>query len=109
MDDGGLESGAVGYGARPVSVGLTRGRTLAESSDRPAPGRVEVAPPVPAWDRNAADRLSLKHWPRGHRVLVCSLTGGTGRTTVASLIAATLAGTVVPAGSPGPPPPAWHR
>ena len=51
-----------------------------------------VAPPRPARDRNAYDRLALKHWPRGHRVLVSSLTGGTGRTTVAALLAATLAG-----------------
>ena len=51
-----------------------------------------MAPPRPARDRNAYDRLALKHWPRGHRVLVCSLTGGTGRTTVAALLAATLAG-----------------
>ena len=91
MDDGGLENVAVGYGARPVSIGLTRGRALTVSSGRSAPRPVEVAPPAPAWDRNAEDRLSLKHWPRGHRVLVCSLTGGTGRTTVAALIAATLA------------------
>ena len=46
-----------------------------------------MAPPPPARDRNAYDRLALKHWPRGHRVLVCSLTGGTGRTTVAALLA----------------------
>ena len=39
MDDGGLETVAVGYGARPVSVGLTRGRTLAESSDRAGAGQ----------------------------------------------------------------------
>jgi hypothetical protein len=51
-----------------------------------------VAPPSPARDRFALDRLALKHWPRGHRVLVCSLTGGTGRTTVAALLASTLAG-----------------
>ncbi|GAA3612674.1 MinD/ParA family ATP-binding protein [Microlunatus ginsengisoli] len=82
----------VGYGARPVSVQLIRGRTLTQASDRPVPGRVVVAPPIPARDPNAADRLSLKHWPRGHRILVCSLTGGTGRTTIAALIAVTLAG-----------------
>jgi MinD-like ATPase involved in chromosome partitioning or flagellar assembly len=92
VDDGGRESVAVGYGARPVSVGLTRGRTLNPATDGPVQGRVVMSPPQPSRDRNAEDRLALKHWPRAHRVLVCSLTGGTGRTTVAALIAATLAG-----------------
>src|SRR3954451_8687010 len=92
MVAGGEAHMAVGYGARPVSVQLARGRTLTETPGRPVPGRVEVAPPAPARDRNAADRLALKHWPRRHRVLVCSLTGGTGRTTLAAVIAATLAG-----------------
>ena len=75
MNTGGLTSVAVGYGARPVSVGLTRGRVLAQSADWPAPDRVVVPPPAPARDRNAYDRLALKHWPRAHRILVCSLTG----------------------------------
>jgi hypothetical protein len=75
-----------------VSVQLTRGRVLTETPGRPVAGRVAIAPPAPARDRNAADRLALKHWPRRHRILVCSLTGGTGRTTIAALIAATLAG-----------------
>ena len=83
---------AAGYGAGPVSVPLTRGRPLAEAPTAPVPDRVVMAPPPPARDRNADDRLALKHWTRGHRVLVCSLTGGTGRTTVAALLAATLAG-----------------
>jgi Mrp family chromosome partitioning ATPase len=82
----------VGYGAGPVSVPLTRGRPLTEAPTEPVPDRVVMAPPPPARDRNAYDRLGLKHWPRGHRVLVCSLTGGTGRTTVAAQLAATLAG-----------------
>src|SRR3954468_14500936 len=92
MVAGGEAHMAVGDGARPVSVQLTQGRVLTETPGRPVPGRVAMAPPAPARDRNAADRLSLKHWRRGHRVLVCSLTGGTGRTTLAALIAATLAG-----------------
>lgn len=82
----------VGYGAGPVSVPLTRGRPPTEAATKPVPDRVVMAPPPPARDRNAYDRLALKHWPRGHRVLVCSLTGGTGRTTVAAQLAATLAG-----------------
>lgn len=82
----------VGYGAGPVSVQLTRGRPLLETPLASAPSGVVVAPPRPARDRNAYDRLALKHWPRGHRVLVSSLTGGSGRTTVAALLAATLAG-----------------
>lgn len=82
----------VGYGAGPVSVPLTRGRPLIEAPTESDFSQVVVAPPLPARDRNADDRLTLKHWPRGHRVLVSSLTGGTGRTTVAALLAATLAG-----------------
>lgn len=83
---------AVGYGAGPVSVQLTRGRPLVEAPVDPTSSQVVMAPPRPARDRNAQDRLALKHWTRGYRVLVCSLTGGTGRTTVAGLLAATLAG-----------------
>src|SRR6478735_5769964 len=82
----------VGYGAGPVSVQLTRGRPLVETSIESDPSGVVLAPPRPARDRHAYDRLALKHWPRGHRVLVSSLTGGTGRTTVAALLAGTLAG-----------------
>lgn len=83
---------AGGYGAGPVSVSLIRGRPLTEAPTEPVSSRVVMAPPPPARDRNAYDRLALKHWPRARRVLVCSLTGGTGRTTVAALLAATLAG-----------------
>ena len=82
----------VGYGAGPVSVQLTRGRPLTTAPTVAVSPPVVVAPPRPAQDRNAYDRLALKHWPRGHRVLVSSLTGGTGRTTVAALLAGTLAG-----------------
>jgi Mrp family chromosome partitioning ATPase len=81
---------------------LTRGRVLTETPGQPVSGRVAIAPPTPARDRNAADRLALKHWPRRHRILVCSLTGGTGRTTVAALIAATLAGLPCHGGGPMP-------
>lgn len=82
----------VGYGAGPVSIQLTRGRPLTQAPVEPGSAPVVMAPPTPARDRHAHDRLALKHWPRGHRVLVCSLTGGTGRTTIAALLAATLAG-----------------
>ena len=80
------------YGARPVSVDLTRGSTLNELVDPAAPESSITTQPVRVNDRTALDRLPLKHWPRGHRVLVCSLAGGTGRTTLATAMAATLAG-----------------
>ena len=87
-------------GTGPVQ--LTRGRVLTETPGQPVSGRVAIAPPTPARDRNAADRLALKHWPRRHRILVCSLTGGTGRTAVAALIAATPAGLPCHGGGPMP-------
>jgi hypothetical protein len=80
------------YGARPVSVDLTRGSALDELRDPAAPESPITTQPVRVNDRIALDRLPLKHWPRGHRVLVCSLAGGTGRTTLAAAMAATLAG-----------------
>ena len=79
------------YGARPVSVDLTRGSALNELGDPAAPESPAAIQPVRVSDRIARDRLPLKHWPRGHRVLVCSLAGGTGRTTLAAAMAATLA------------------
>ena len=70
----------VGYGARPVSVQLIRGRVLAEASDRPAPGRVVVAPPIPARDSNAADRLSavLHDFPAKPMAFDIEYAGGIG-------------------------------
>lgn len=38
-----------------------------------------------------ADRLSLAHWQVGHRIVVCALAGGTGRTTLAGLLATVMA------------------
>jgi hypothetical protein len=78
------------YGARPVSVDLARGRNLTE----PEVTAVEAPsgpPPMPLNWVAAADRLALAHWPEGHRISVCSLAGGTGRTTIAGLIATVLA------------------
>lgn len=74
------------YGARPVSMDLTRGRSLAMSSavDGNASPAVTSHAPV-------LDQLALAHWPTGHAVVVCGLAGGTGRTTLASLVAAALA------------------
>lgn len=79
----------VGYGSRPVSVDLARGHCLT-GEPAPQPG-VAVTPSAARHDRNAVDHLSLKHWPRGHRVVVGALAGGTGRTTVAGALANLLA------------------
>lgn len=38
-----------------------------------------------------ADQLANAQWPDSHRILVCSLAGGVGRTTLVGLIAGTLA------------------
>lgn len=78
------------YGARPVSVDLARGRNLTE----PKVSAIETRSGPPLRQLNwvaAADRLALAHWPEGHRISVCSLAGGTGRTTIAGLIATVLA------------------
>lgn len=84
------------YGARPVSVDLTRGSVLDELGDSAGQDSPSSTRPVRVSDGTASDRLPLKHWPRGHRVLVCSLAGGTGRTTLAAAIALTLAGLPYP-------------
>jgi len=76
----------LGYGARPVSMDLTRGHALAEADagqSEPPVARIARAP--------LADQLALAHWPAGHTIAVCGLAGGTGRSTVASLVAAGLA------------------
>lgn len=75
-----------GYGARPVSMDLTRGHALAEAGaerEEPPAARISRAP--------LADQLALAHWPAGHTIAVCGLAGGTGRSTVSSLVAAGLA------------------
>lgn len=74
------------YGARPVSMDLTRGRCLAES-----PSVGAGAPAAAITHAPVLDQLALAHWPTGHAVVVCGLAGGTGRSTVASLVAAALA------------------
>lgn len=79
----------VDYGARPVSVDIARGRPLTEAQRGNGPGTVMRARPLTR--QVVADRLSLARWPYGHQVVVCSLAGGTGRSTVAGLIATVLA------------------
>lgn len=79
-----------GYGARHVSVDTVRGRSLVEAkvaqqTESPITGT--TLPP----HQVVADRLSLAHWPSGHQMAVCSLSGGTGRTTLAGLLATVLA------------------
>ena len=78
------------YGARPVSVDIARGRSLSEAAS-PTPAAGVAGPGLPLTHQVVADRLSLAHWPRGHQIIVCSLAGGTGRTTVAGLMATVLA------------------
>lgn len=78
------------YGARPVSVDIARGRTLAETRQPEAAGPA-LGVPLSLTDQLVADRLSLAHWRPGHQVIVCALDGGTGRTTLAGLTATVLA------------------
>lgn len=82
---------AARYGARPVSVDIARGRRLVETS--PTDNVSSPSPPVrfAPNHQSIADRLSLAHWPRGHEIIVCGLAGGTGRTTLAGLLATVLA------------------
>ena len=81
----------VGYGARIVPVDTLRRSSLREvdtSASEPEPlriGRPVLSPGV------VADRLALAHWPWGHQIVVCSLGGGVGRTTVSGLLATALA------------------
>ena len=79
------------YGARPVSVDMARGRRLAEATAVVDASPPRVIPPLPLTPAVVADRLSLAHWPLHHQIAVCSLGGGTGRTTVAGLLATVLA------------------
>jgi hypothetical protein len=78
------------YGARPVSVDIARGRLLIP---HPKSGHPQLAPvlSLPLTHSVVADQLALAHWSPGHRIVVCSLAGGTGRTTLAGLMASILA------------------
>src|SRR5687768_14252955 len=81
---------AVGYGARVVALDSVRGLTLTPS-EPPAP--VRNPPPFQVADlcpQQVADRLALAHWPWGHQIVVSSLAGGVGRTTLAGLLATVL-------------------
>lgn len=80
----------VGYGARVVAIDSLRGLILAEPE---APTDQTLV----SWlsrdlsPQQVSDRLGLAHWPWGHQIVVCSLAGGVGRTTVAGLLATVLA------------------
>jgi hypothetical protein len=84
------EAGGPGYGARPVSVDLPRNQRLIEVPDELDSTVVRLEGRLPRRSR-AEEQLALAHWPADHRIFVCSVAGGTGRTTVAGLIALTLA------------------
>jgi len=78
-------------GARPVPVDITRGRLLVEDAGTELVQPLAVRSTLPLSHQAAADRLSLVHWPPGHQVVVCALSGGTGRTTLAGLLGTVLA------------------
>ena len=84
-----------GYGARVVAIDTLRGLTLAEPQT--PTDQTPTDQTVVAWrsrdlsPQQISDRLSLAHWPWGHQIVVCSLAGGVGRTTVAGLLATVLA------------------
>ncbi len=80
-----------GYGARPVSIDVARGRSLSEPAQGAAPNAPSPTSRLPLTHQVVADRLALAHWPRGHQIFVCGLAGGSGRTTVAGLMATVLA------------------
>ncbi len=79
----------VGYGARPVPTDIARGRPLLEFIDNTPPPDIVIRS-HPLTHQAVADRLALAHWPSGHQIVVCSLAGGTGRTTLSGLIATVL-------------------
>lgn len=80
-------------GSRPVSVDLARGLPLSEHLPAPASDTVALRrlPALPPQIREAFARLSITRWPTGHRIAVCSLDGGVGRTAIAAGLAAVLA------------------
>lgn len=85
----------VGYGARVVAIDSLRGLTLAEPQT--PTDQTPTDQTVVSWrsrdlsTQQIRDRLGLAHWPWGHQIVVCSLAGGVGRTTVAGLLATVLA------------------
>lgn len=80
-----------GYGARAVSIDTLHG-LAPTAADPPVSAGGQVTTPVAALSpQQVADRLALAHWPWGHQILVCSLAGGVGRTTVSGLLATVLA------------------
>jgi hypothetical protein len=88
----GTEAAAgAGYGARPVSVDLTRNQRLTEVPDEVDATVVRLPARRQSYTQ-VEQQLALAHWPADHRIFVCSLAGGTGCTTLAGLIALTLAG-----------------
>ncbi|QGN34476.1 hypothetical protein [Microlunatus sp. Gsoil 973] len=87
----GPEGAGAGYGARPVSVDLTRNQRLIEVADGIDATFVRLPARRHSYTQ-VEQQLALAHWPADHRIFVCSLAGGTGRTTLAGLIALTLAG-----------------
>lgn len=82
---------SISYGARPVSVDIARGRRLAEAAGTADSGPPRASLALPLNHDAVVDRLSLAHWPPGQQIVVCALSGGTGRTTMAGLIATVLA------------------
>ncbi|HET9873170.1 MAG TPA: hypothetical protein VFP89_11335 [Propionibacteriaceae bacterium] len=82
---------ASAYGARPVSIDIARGRGLVETKEAHQTESPITGTTLPVPHQVVADRLSLAHWPPGHQIVVCSLAGGAGRTTLAGLLATVLA------------------
>lgn len=76
------------YGARSVAIDTVRRASLIPSEPGKHRSPEFTLPPSP---QVVADRLALAHWPWGQQIFVCSLAGGTGRTTVAGLLATVLA------------------
>ena len=79
------------YGARVVALDTVRSLAVTEKEipmamGHPVPFRVADLSP-----HQVADRLSLAHWPWGHQIVVSSLAGGVGRTTISGLLATVLA------------------
>ena len=77
--------GNLGHGARPVSVDIARGRVLTPQAASGSPEPVPVRS-LSLGHAMVVDRLALAHWTPGHRIVVCALAGGTGRTTLAGLM-----------------------
>lgn len=73
-----------------MSVDLARNQRLIQVPDNLDSTVVRLDRRLP--QSRVEEQLALAHWPADHRIFVCSVAGGTGRTTVAGLIALTLAG-----------------